>query len=104
MATLTIRSLPDAVHRRLRLRAAEKGRSMEAEARAILEANLAEGDRRAAWQAAGADIRAHLRAANGGELPPGMLDDFLAEKRRHAAAELGEVEKHPRTLIGDGKS
>jgi plasmid stability protein len=36
MATLNIRNLPDEVHGRLRVRAAEHGRSMEAEARSIL--------------------------------------------------------------------
>jgi plasmid stability protein len=36
MATLTIRNLPDEVRDRLRLAAAENGRSMEAEARAAL--------------------------------------------------------------------
>ncbi len=36
MATLTIRDLDDEVKRRLRVRAAEKGVSMEAEVRAIL--------------------------------------------------------------------
>lgn len=36
MATLTIRDLDDEVRRRLRVRAAEKGLSMEAEVRAIL--------------------------------------------------------------------
>ncbi len=36
MAILNIRKLPDDVHARLRLRAAHKGRSMEAEAREIL--------------------------------------------------------------------
>lgn len=36
MAVLSIRNLSDEVHRRLRLRAARHGRSMEAEARAIL--------------------------------------------------------------------
>lgn len=36
MATLTVRDLPDDVHRALRVRAAEHGRSTEAEARAIL--------------------------------------------------------------------
>lgn len=36
VATLNIRNLPDAVHARLRVRAAEEGRSMEAEARDIL--------------------------------------------------------------------
>ena len=41
MATLNIRNLPDEVHRRLRVRAAEHGRSMEAEARAILSAACA---------------------------------------------------------------
>lgn len=36
MATLNIRNLPDDVHHRLRMRAAEHGRSMEAEVRVIL--------------------------------------------------------------------
>lgn len=42
MATLTIRDLDDTVKARLRVRAAHNGRSMEAEARAILGAALAE--------------------------------------------------------------
>ncbi|CAM3941464.1 FitA-like ribbon-helix-helix domain-containing protein [Tsukamurella ocularis] len=42
MATLTIRNLPDRVRDRLRVRAAENGRSMEAEARMILEESLVE--------------------------------------------------------------
>ncbi|AUN39376.1 Trafficking protein A (plasmid) [Tsukamurella tyrosinosolvens] len=42
MATLTIRNLPDHVRDRLRVRAAENGRSMEAEARMILEESLVE--------------------------------------------------------------
>lgn len=37
MAVLTVRNLPDEVHRALRVRAAERGRSTEAEVRAILE-------------------------------------------------------------------
>jgi antitoxin FitA len=36
MAMLTVRNLPDDVHRALRLRAAEHGRSTEAEVREIL--------------------------------------------------------------------
>ena len=36
MASITIRNLDDDVKRRLRLRAVERGRSMEEEARAIL--------------------------------------------------------------------
>jgi antitoxin FitA len=42
MATLTIRNLDEGVKARLRVRAAHNGRSMEAEARAILGAALAE--------------------------------------------------------------
>lgn len=37
MAALSIRNLDDRVHERLRIRAAEHGRSMEAEVREILE-------------------------------------------------------------------
>ena len=37
MTTLTVRNLPDEVHRALRARAALHGRSTEAEVRAILE-------------------------------------------------------------------
>ncbi len=40
MATLTIRDLDETVKARLRVRAARNGRSMEAEARAILRAAL----------------------------------------------------------------
>ncbi len=38
MATITVRNLPDEVHRAVRLRAAQHGRSTEAEIRFILEA------------------------------------------------------------------
>lgn len=38
MASVTVRNLPDAVHRALRLQAAHHGRSTEAEIRCILEA------------------------------------------------------------------
>ncbi|MCA1780516.1 MAG: Arc family DNA-binding protein [Xanthomonadaceae bacterium] len=41
MPTMTVRNLPDEVHRALRVRAAKHGRSMEAEVREILEASVA---------------------------------------------------------------
>ncbi len=44
MATLTVRNLDDGLKARLRVRAAENGRSMEAEARAILRSTLVAGD------------------------------------------------------------
>ncbi len=40
MAMLTVRNIPDEVHRALRLRAARHGRSMEAEVRGILESSV----------------------------------------------------------------
>jgi plasmid stability protein len=40
MATLTVRNLDEDLKARLRIRAAEHGRSMEAEARAILRSSL----------------------------------------------------------------
>lgn len=45
MATITIRNLPDAVHRALRVRAATHGRSTEAEIRDILETTVRPPDR-----------------------------------------------------------
>jgi antitoxin FitA len=44
MSTLTVRNLDDELKARLRVRAAEHGRSMEAEARAILRSTLGGGD------------------------------------------------------------
>lgn len=41
MNTLTIRKVPDEIHRALRMRAAKNGRSAEAEVRAILESVIA---------------------------------------------------------------
>ena len=45
MATLTIRKLSDAAKSRLRIRAAENGRSMEDEARRIIEESVAVNDK-----------------------------------------------------------
>ena len=42
MASITVRNLDDSLKRRLRIRAAENGRSMEQEARDILKAALDE--------------------------------------------------------------
>ncbi len=46
MGSITIRRLEDSVKARLRVRAAEHGRSMEEEARQILKAGLAEKPKR----------------------------------------------------------
>ncbi len=57
MADITVRNLDDEVQRRLKRRAADHGRSMEAEARAILTAALTRGGLAAAWVAATEDLR-----------------------------------------------
>ena len=44
MASITVRNIDDGLKRRLRIRAAENGRSMEQEARNILKAALDEGE------------------------------------------------------------
>jgi plasmid stability protein len=44
MASITIRKLPENTKRRLRIRAARNGRSMEQEARELLELGLARDD------------------------------------------------------------
>ncbi len=71
MATLLVRQLEQGLKERLRVRAASHGRSMEAEARAILKAALDQAE-----QQTGADLFADIRrrfAPLGGvelELPP----------------------------------
>jgi len=44
VASITIRQLPEATKRKLRIRAAQHGRSMEQEAREILQSALAQPD------------------------------------------------------------
>jgi plasmid stability protein len=91
MATLNIRNLPDQVHRRLRVRAAEHGRSMEAEARAILTAACAPGERprlsREQILAKAKDLQAFIDKLYGGNKPKNVVDEFIAERRREAARE-----------------
>lgn len=97
MATLTIRNLPDEVHDALRRQAAEHRRSMEAEARAVLQAAIApkpsEVDRKNAireLQAWSAEMKKRL--------PEGwsIADEFLAEKHLNGAWEDGRVSHEER--------
>ncbi|WP_440225104.1 FitA-like ribbon-helix-helix domain-containing protein [Dokdonella sp. MW10] len=69
MATMTIRNLGDDVKARLRVRAAQHGRSMEEEARSILRAALiSESKPAATGSALVADIRALVEPFGGIEL------------------------------------
>ena len=79
MAVVTIRNLPDGVHRALRVRAAMHGRSTEAEIRAILETTVRPPDR----------IRLGTALAELGRRA-GLTDEDLAEveqERDRAPAE-----------------
>ena len=70
MASITIRNLEDGVKRRLRVRAAEHGHSMEEEARQILRAALVERSPQPAKLASA--IHARFQSLGGVELdtPP----------------------------------
>lgn len=83
VATLNIRNLPEEVHRRLRVRAARAGRSMEAEAREI----LAEACRGDVGSEQLTDVQEYVRSLYGGRPPAGMVDALIEERRREAAAE-----------------
>ena len=87
MATLNIRRLPEDVHAKLRLRAAKAGRSMEAEARMILAEAVRQPEPKPVDLAA---LRAFMMRLYGGELPSGVVDDLIAERRREARRELEE--------------
>ena len=83
MAVLNIRNLPDYVHRRLRLRAARAGRSMEAEAREILAAACA-----SSVESEGlADLPDWVAELYGHNRPEGVVEALIAERRQD-----GEVE------------
>jgi plasmid stability protein len=57
MANITVRNLDDEVQRRLKHRAVAHGRSMEAEARAILTGALTRGGLARAWVEATTPLR-----------------------------------------------
>ena len=83
MATLTIRNLPDAVRDKLRILAAQNGRSMEAEARNLLTSAVS-----APPAPPGSDDVAkrvkEVQDALKPYLPEGvnLVDEFLAGRRR----------------------
>jgi plasmid stability protein len=82
MAVLNIRNLPATVHRKLRIRAAEHGRSMESEARAILtEVCGGEED----WTVR--DLPDLIAGLYGGNPPAHGVDDLIAERREEAKKE-----------------
>ena len=64
MATVTVRNLPDEVHRALRIRAAHHGRSTEAEIREVLAQSVQSEGR----LKVGTELRRFARQIGGAEL------------------------------------
>lgn len=86
MATLTVRNLDDDVVKRLRIRAAEHGRSAEAEHREILRASLSGSEGQAAREQVTARLAEFRRRTAGRGSPPSA--DLLGEARRNRAEDL----------------
>jgi plasmid stability protein len=80
MATLTVRNLDEDVVRRLRIRAAENGRSAEAEHREILRAVLAGGSQAQIDRREAVEQFAEFRQRTGGRGGPSVAE-LLAESR-----------------------
>ena len=83
MAVLNIRNLPAEVHRKLRVRAARAGRSMEAEARDILTRACAEAEERVL----ASSLQDWVKDLYGKRKPRNVTETLIAERRREAAGE-----------------
>ncbi len=83
MAALTVRNLPDDVHAHLRIRAARAGRSMEAEARAILMAVCLADE---VIQPPSV-LQSWVDTLYQGNKPSAVTDDLIAERRQESAHE-----------------
>jgi plasmid stability protein len=81
MATLNIRSLPEAARRQLRIRAAKAGRSMEAEARAILT-DVCRSEEPTPSPSA---LQEYVDSLYGDAKPAHVVEDLIAERRGEAS-------------------
>lgn len=83
MANLNIRNVPESVRRGLRLRAARKGRSVEAEVRAILAETVGKETGKPFDPLVLQEFILGLFRGR----PPRLTEDLLRERRREAAKE-----------------
>jgi len=83
MASLQIRNVPESTRRGLRLRAARKGRSMEAEARAILT-QAVQGETGTPFNAEA--LQDYVVRLFSGKRPR-LTDELIRERRREARRE-----------------
>ncbi len=87
MAVLNIRNLPEEIHAKLRVRAAMAGRSMEAEARAILTAVILNNQ----TPSSPIDLQEWVTQLYGVYKPTQVAETLIAERRQEAAEESAEV-------------
>ena len=105
MAVLTIRNVPDEIRTRLRVRASRNGRSMEAEARAIIAGAVNAPspddlkDTVAQLQDWIAQSGKKLRPRPKGPSRPDIVDAFLRDRRRDAIREAIEDGRNPREIF-----
>ena len=83
VAVLNIRNLSNSVHKRLRIRAAQHGRSMEAEARAILTEVCGEKE----MEYTAENLTGLIVELYGGTPPQNTVEDLIAERRKEAQRE-----------------
>lgn len=76
MPTLTIRNVPEETVRSLKIAAAERGHSMQAELLRLLKERYKSGNPAAVEQ-----VQARIRAIYNGNPPNNMVDTFLAERK-----------------------
>ncbi len=93
VATLTVRNLDDDVARRLRIRAAEHGRSAEAEHREILRTALLGGEQKLARQQATERLAEFRRrtAGRGSASAAELLDESRSGRSAALSAAGGKV-------------
>ena len=84
MATITIRNLPNEVQQGLRKIAASNGRSMEAEARAVLTEAVEAARRKEDTTSSAEALRNLQKMMARVKVPKGesLVDEFLAERRK----------------------
>ena len=82
LKSITIRNVPEEVHRRLRIRAAQNGRSLEAEMRAVLGALAFAGERRA---------RAKAQRSNAEDTPLSLTAGDLAMAADEARRKVRDI-------------
>ena len=78
MAILNLRNFPDSIHKKLRIRAATHGRSMEAEAKAILIDVCGGGDTESTIDSLPGLISELYRGAP----PENTVEELIAERRK----------------------